>query len=135
MEEKPHTLWIYTTNLFHMICWMHILLGTIAYFLSLYFPFFNPEKLLSLIILILKVTQTLQFSDLFFSLFRFTKGSNIGSFLQISGRNFIVWFVLTPKNTNLVLGLILINWSFADMVRYFYYVNPNSLSLFLRYER
>ena len=134
MEEKPHTTWVYMTNLFHFISWVHIFVGSLVYFVSLWYPFMmSSEKILSTILLILKITQTLQFSDMIFSFFKLTKGSTFGSFFQVFGRNFIVWFVLTPKNSNIVLALILLDWSFADSVRYLYYIYPNSFSLFLRY--
>ncbi len=121
---------VFTINLFHLICWLHIFLGTLTYFSS--FSFFESKSFLNFIFLILKITQTLQVTDMMFSLLKFTKGSTFGSFLQITGRNFIVWFILSQNNSNAVLALVLLNWSFADVVRYLYYLFPNDLTLFLR---
>ena len=136
MIEKQNYSFVYAINLFHLICWIHILFGTILYFLSMSFHFahfVNSDTIFKFVILILKITQTLQFTDMLFSLLKITKGSTFGSFLQVTGRNYIVWLILSSHHhSNIVLALILFNWSIADIVRYLYYVLPNNFTLFLR---
>lgn len=134
MEKKESNSLVYATNLFHLLCWLHIFIGAVLYLICLHHDFFfSPDKILGYLLVILKITQFLQFTDMLFSLLKLTRGSVFSSFLQITGRNYISLFILTPQHSNLTLGLVLLNWSFADFVRYFYYLWPNRVSLFLRF--
>lgn len=131
MEAKSNSF-VYAINLFHFICWAHIFVGGLLYTISLHYPIMNTDKILSILLIILKITQTLQYSDTILSFLKLTKGSGFSSFIQITGRNYIIWFILSPKISTLTLVLIFLNWSFADSVRYLYYLSPNRFSLFLR---
>lgn len=132
-ESKKESSMIFVVNLFHFICWLHILTLTIIYYFSDIMGIISFGKSLTFLFIVLKITQTLQFSDTLFSLFGLVKGSILGSVMQICGRNLIVWLILSSDNSKNVICLTLINWAFADCVRYLYYLKNNRITKVLRY--
>lgn len=133
MGEKNSEYLLFIINLFHLICWFHIFILIIGYNMSSYISFIEPNQHLTFLLIILKITQTFQFSDTIFSLLKIAKGSTLGSLMQIMGRNYIVWFIMNSNSDKFYLSLILINWSFADSVRYLYYIIPNRFTKYLRF--
>lgn len=133
MGEKNSEYLLFIINLFHLICWFHIFILIIGYNMSSYISFIDPNQYLTFLLIILKITQTFQFSDTIFSFLKIAKGSTLGSLMQIIGRNYIVWFIMNSNSDKFYLSLILINWSFADSVRYLYYIIPNRYTKYLRF--
>jgi hypothetical protein len=132
-SKKQDNTFIFIVNIFHLICWLHILMLTIVYYFSDNLEIIKFKESLTFLFIILKITQTLQFSDTIFSIFNFVKGSVLGSILQIGGRNIIVWLILSSENSKEIICLTLINWAFADSVRYAYYLRNNRITKLLRY--
>lgn len=133
METKKESTLVFVVNLFHFICWLHILTLAIIYYFSDYMGTISFGKSLTFLFIVLKITQTLQFSDSLFSFLNLAKGSIFGSLMQICGRNIIVWLILSPDNSKELICLTLINWAFADSVRYLYYLKSNRITKLLRY--
>lgn len=81
----------------------------------------------NLLIVLTKWTQLLQFSDFF------AKGSLLPKVLQYIGRMGISWLIL-PQVEDLDSPVILIlMWSFADLIRYLFYLKPGPTTGILRY--
>ena len=133
MESKNESSLVFVVNLFHLICWLHIVVLTIIYYFSDYMGFMSFGKSLTFLFIVLKITQTLQFSDTLFSFLSLVKGSILGSVMQICGRNIIVWLIISSDNSKNAICLTLINWAFADCVRYLYYLKNNRITKLLRY--
>lgn len=63
-----------------------------------------------------------------------SKGSIVGSFFQILGRNIVSLIFITPESHRLRFAMVVIIWSMADVNRYLYYLFKNNpLTGFLRY--
>ena len=74
------------------------------------------------------IIQTFMILDVLHVLFGFVKSSFVNTFFQILSRLFIVWFVpdsqlntYTYLEPTLITKSMVIAWSLAEIIRYFYY--------------
>jgi very-long-chain (3R)-3-hydroxyacyl-CoA dehydratase len=78
--------------------------------------------------------QLFQVLDLVLILLGKSKGSIVGAFFQILGRNLVSLLIANPDSDQLRFATVVIIWSMADVNRYLYYLfKDNLLTGMLRY--
>lgn len=73
----------------------------------------------------MKFIQLLQFMEVMHPLFGYTKGNAFIAFLQIGGRNFILFCMIEAESrmqTKPVIFYVFFVWSLVEIVRYPYYI-------------
>ena len=82
----------------------------------------------------LRFIQLFQVIDLLFVILGWSKGTIVGGFFQILGRNIVALYFMTPEVDNLKLAWVMVIWSMAEVNRYLYYTfKTNPITGFLRY--
>lgn len=74
----------------------------------------------------MKFVQLLQFLEVMHPMFGYIKGSPFIPFLQISGRAFILFFMIEAEprmQAKPVVSYVFVVWSFIEIVRYPYYLS------------
>jgi len=66
--------------------------------------------------------QLLQYLDLVFGVLGVTKTNPVLSFLQVTGRNFVVLGIFQWNLGSKLIYVAIIPWSFAELIRYPYYI-------------
>lgn len=83
---------------------------------------------------LLQVIQLFQITDILLILLGKSKGSLVGAFFQILGRNIVALIFMQPESHKLKFAAVVILWAIADINRYLYYLfKNNSITAFLRY--
>jgi very-long-chain (3R)-3-hydroxyacyl-CoA dehydratase len=73
----------------------------------------------------LKFVQLIQYLEVMHPIFRYTKGSALVPFLQVTGRNFVLFIMIEKEPrmvTKPVIFYLFIIWSMIEIVRYPYYL-------------
>lgn len=73
----------------------------------------------------MKFCQLLQYLEVMHPLFGYTKGSTLFPFLQVTGRNFILFCMIDAENriqTKPVIFYLFVVWASIECVRYPYYI-------------
>lgn len=123
-------------NCFQILTWFSTLVTFVGYLVSLKLPQFSQfsDELLKSSIIILKVAQTCQISDIIFASLGCSNNSPFFSFIQVSARLATTYLFIKEDNPTWVLANIMICWSIADTVRPLYYMLKDSKILtWLRY--
>ena len=82
----------------------------------------------------IQVIQLFQITDILLILLGKSKGSLVGAFFQILGRNIVALIFMQPESHKLKFAAVVILWAIADINRYLYYLfKNNSITAFLRY--
>lgn len=86
------------------------------------------------LVYILRGVQLFQICDILLILLGKSKGSIMGAFFQILGRNIVTLVFISPESHRLRFAAVVILWAMADVNRYLYYLFKNNLLTgFLRY--
>lgn len=86
------------------------------------------------LVYILRGVQLFQICDILLILLGKSKGSIVGAFFQILGRNIVALAFISPESHRLRFAAVVIFWAIADVNRYLYYIFKNNLLTgFLRY--
>lgn len=122
MDAKAIYLFLY--NLFQFIGYLFIF---IVLGISYYRDGFNDsvEKAFRNVGNAMKFCQLLQYLEVMHPMFGYTKGSPLYPFLQVNGRNFILFCMVDAEvriQTKPVILLLFLCWSIIECVRYPYYV-------------
>lgn len=89
---------------------------------------------ISTLVNILRGVQLFQICDILLILLGKSKGSIVGAFFQILGRNIVTLVFISPESHRLRFAAVVIFWAIADVNRYLYYIFKNNmLTGFLRY--
>jgi very-long-chain (3R)-3-hydroxyacyl-CoA dehydratase len=135
MENKKSKVIVSTFNLFQFFGWA-VVLNLIVVFIFLKFT--NHEtapKVYNLLIIAVKLIQTLQITDIIFSLLGMSGSSLFSSLAQVVGRLVTAHLFLNYNQEDwCIVFVFLVPWSLADTVRSIYYVHKESKILgHLRY--
>jgi len=85
-------------------------------------------------LLVLRGIQLFQVVEIVLILLGVSKGSIVGAFFQILGRNIVSLIFMTSESDRLRFATVVIIWGMADINRYLYYLfKTNPLAGFLRY--
>jgi very-long-chain (3R)-3-hydroxyacyl-CoA dehydratase len=100
--------------------------------------FINREEYLasdiSFDVMVLKGVQLFQIMDIILIVIGKSKGSLLGGFFQILGRNIVSLVFISEESDRLRFATVAIIWAMADINRYMYYLfKDNALTGFLRY--
>lgn len=122
MNKKAIYLFIY--NLFQFIGYLFIF---IVMSISCYRDGYNisVEKTFRTVGNAMKFCQLLQYLEVMHPIFGYTKGSPLYPFLQVTGRNFILFCMIDAEvrvQTKPVILHLFLCWSIIECVRYPYYV-------------
>ncbi|CAD6996939.1 unnamed protein product [Ceratitis capitata] len=74
----------------------------------------------------MKFCQLLQYLEVLHPIFGYTKGSALMPFFQVSGRNFILFFMVEMEErmqTKPVIFYVFVIWSIVEVIRYPYYLS------------
>lgn len=83
---------------------------------------------------VLRAVQIFQSLEIVLILLGKSKGSVVGSFFQILGRNIVTLVFMSEQSNRLRFAMVVIIWSMADVNRYLYYLfKSNPITGFLRY--
>jgi len=89
---------------------------------------------ISLDVLVLQAIQLFQISDIILILLKISKGSIMGAFFQILGRNIVSLYFISAESDRLRFATVVVIWAMADVNRYLYYLFKTSpITGFLRY--
>jgi hypothetical protein len=80
----------------------------------------------------LRIAQSLQAFDIVLNLLKLTKGSLLGSVMQIIGRLSVAWLILDHQTDHKILLNVLIPWALSDIIRYSYYLTDSTILGHLR---
>lgn len=122
MNAKAIYLFIY--NLFQFIGYLFVFTVLV---ISYYRDGFHDsvEKTFRNVGHAMKFCQLLQYLEVMHPMFGYTKGSPLYPFLQVTGRNFILFCMIDAEvriQTKPVILLLFLSWSIIECVRYPYYV-------------
>lgn len=89
----------------------------------------------------MKFCQLLQYLEVMHPMFGYTKGSPLFPFLQVTGRNFVLFMIIDAEprtQTKPVILFLFVVWSLIECVRYPYYIlsllnHQNGFLTWLRY--
>ena len=84
-------------------------------------------------VFVLQAVQLFQTTDILLILLGKSKGSIVGGFFQILGRNFVSLFMINNDTDKLFFAIVVVCWSMADINRYLYYLFKDKITGFLRY--
>ena len=115
-------------NFIQISLWSNILLKI----LSLLFDNINYNNKIDNIIMYLKIVQTLQILDIILNMLKLTSGNLFGSIAQVFGRLFITWYIVNISVPLHIIFILLLPWSISDIIRYTFYMIPNSITGILR---
>lgn len=122
MNAKAIYLFIY--NLFQFIGYLFIFIVLmISYYRDGFYD--SVEKTFRNVGNAMKFCQLLQYLEFMHPMFGYTKGTPLYPFLQVTGRNFILFCMIDAENriqTKPVIFLLFLCWSLIECVRYPYYV-------------
>ncbi|XP_013115360.2 very-long-chain (3R)-3-hydroxyacyl-CoA dehydratase [Stomoxys calcitrans] len=74
----------------------------------------------------MKFLQLLQYLEVLHPIFGYTKGSPVVPFMQVSGRNFVLFFMIEFEErmqTKPVIFYVFVIWSLVEVIRYPYYIS------------
>lgn len=122
MNAKAIYLFIY--NLFQFIGYLFIFLVLV---ISYYRDGFHDVvgKTFRTVGNAMKFCQLLQYLEVMHPIFGYTKGSPLYPFLQVTGRNFVLFCMIDAEvriQTKPVILLLFLCWSIIECIRYPYYV-------------
>lgn len=139
-KSDPKTTYLIFYNLFQFIGFLYILIVIgIVWYRDDY------EKTYKMVYQrtgnAMKFCQLLQYLEVMHPIFGYTKGSPIFPFLQVSGRNFVLFMIIDAEQriqTKPVILCLFICWSLIEIIRYPYYISSlvkyeYSLLTWLRY--
>jgi hypothetical protein len=122
MSERKNTL-VNVYNLTELTLW------SLVFVMIIFVQFDNSFKYF--LIILLRVAQTLQLTDIILNFLKFTKGSVLLSLMQISGRVTVTWLCIDTNTHNSIL-LNIIAWALSEIIRYTYYIYPTKITSLLR---
>ena len=116
-------------NFIQITLWSLVLFKTLSLFI------FNnkTDNQIEFIITLLRVVQTFQSFDIIFNLMKITSGSLLGSTAQVLGRLAVAWYILDKSTPFPIITMLILPWSISDIIRYSFYIAPNTLTGKLRY--
>ncbi len=83
---------------------------------------------------VLRAVQLFQSLEIVLILLGKSKGSVVGAFFQILGRNIVTLIFMSSESNRLKFAMVVIIWAMADVNRYLYYLFKSSpITGFLRY--
>lgn len=90
---------------------------------SSYFRDESVEKEIRNAGVVMKFCQIVQYLEVLHAIFGWTKGSPLYPFLQVTGRNFVLFCMIDAERSRVeVILMLFLCWSFIECVRYPYYV-------------
>lgn len=139
-KSDPKTTYLILYNLFQFIGYLYILIviyiecqrdGYEKSFKMVYQTTGNA----------MKFCQLLQYLEVMHPMFGYTKGSPLFPFLQVTGRNFVLFMIIDAEQriqTKPVILYLFICWSLIECIRYPYYIlsllkHKNGFLTWLRY--
>lgn len=123
-KMNPKSIYLFIYNLFQFIGYLFILtVLVISYYRDGFYD--TVERTFQNVGNAMKFCQLLQYLEVMHPMFGYTKGSPLYPFLQVTGRNFVLFFMIDAEpriQTKPVIFLLFICWSIVECVRYPYYV-------------
>lgn len=119
-------------NIANLIGWSYLLTKVGFSVLTDHQSYANSD--ISLDLNLLRAIQLFQILDIVLIIIGKSKGSILGSFFQILGRNIVTLIFMQSESHKLKFAIVLIIWSIAEVNRYLYYIfKTNFITGLLRY--
>ncbi len=110
-------------NVVHLLGWLFLQFSITMQIITDLDNFKTAD--ITYLVILLRIVQTLQVLDLLLILIGKASGSLLGSFAQIFGRLLVTWYFVEYESHSLKFAVMVILWSFADIIRYLYYLLKN----------